>query len=209
MAHQEENPSRAADSFAAILYLRTWRLGQRVLPFAFPHPIRLAVHEQNKIGWLDLLEGRASKQWQLIQKQHYEDHNMRKSSKRWIRGLLKQLHYLAKKQWEHRNQINQQTNNPAQAQLVRTINDDISELINHQLHELFPGDKTRLNCNLFELLGKPLRHKRSWLANARTARQRYLRHLHNKADLDAHSKRTSKLFKYLKQLPKRSKTHPT
>ena len=188
---------------AAILQcLRTWRQGQRVLPFAFPFPIRLAVREQNKIGWLDLLEGRASKQWQLIQKKHYEDNNMRKSSRRWIRGLLVQLHHLARKQWDHRNQINQQANNPAQAQLIRTLDDDITELLHHQLHELFPGDKTRLNRNLFELLNKPLRHKRSWLANARTARQRFLRHQSNKADLEAHSKRTSKLFQYLKQFPR-------
>ena len=127
---------------------------------------------------------------------------MRKSSRRWIRGLLTQLHYLARKQWDHRNQINQQANNPAQAQLIRTLDDEITELISHQLHELFPGDKQRLNRNLMELLNKPLRHKRSWLVNARTARQRFLRHQANKADLDAHSKRTSKLFQCLKQFPK-------
>ena len=187
---------------AILQCLKKWRRGQRILPFEFSYPVRLAVREQNKIGWLDLLEGRATKQWQIIQKQYYEDNNMRKSSRRWIRCLLVQLHHLAWKQWNHRNQINQRVTKPALAEMVHKLDAEITTILSTQMHEMFSGDRTRLRMNLLTLTNKPIRYKKSWLANACAARQRFLRHRTRQADLKAHSKQASKLFQYFKQFPK-------
>ena len=126
---------------------------------------------------------------------------MRKSSRRWIKGLLVQLHHLAWKQWDHRNKINQRITNPALAEMVKKVDDEITVIITSQLHEMFPGDRTRLKRNLWDLTNKPMRYKRSWLANACTARQRFLRHRTKQADLKTHSKQASRLFQFFKQSP--------
>ena len=135
------------------------------------------MHDQNNIGWLDLLEGRASKQWQLIQMQYYKDKDMKKLSKKWIKGVLVQLHHLAWKQWDHRNKINQRVTKPQAARAIQMLDADITDMLTLQMNELLPGDKRRLNRNLIDLLGKPVEYKKKWLCHTRTARQRYLRKL--------------------------------
>ena len=176
--------------------LRKFRMDQPIDPNDFPLPVRLAVHDQNKIGWLDLLEGRASKQWQLIQMQYYKDKDMKKSSKKWIKGVLVQLIHLAWKQWDHRNKINQRVTKPQAARAIKLLDEDITEMLTTQMHELLSGDKRRLNRNIIDLLAKPVAYKKKWLCHTRIARQRYLRKLRHDDDLVDDSARTATLYEW-------------
>lgn len=164
--------------------------------FQFPNPIRQAIREQSKIGWLDMMEGAAAKTWQSIQRQYYKSKQIRKSSKKWMRGVLLQLHHVAWKQWNHRNKVNVTATQPQTALAEQLINEEISLQLTTRMHELMPGDYQRLNKNLVQLLSKSFQYKSNWLANVTAARQRYLRRQTNNAELIAQSRNTSRLYQY-------------
>ena len=144
------------------------------------------------------MEGAASKTWQQIQLAYYKQKRIRKSSRKWIKGVLVQLHYMAWKQWNHRNKINCIVTKPQEALAHQLMDEEITLLLSTQMHELRPGDRHRLNRNLMDLLNKPFKYKKNWLANITSARQRYFRIKHNNAELIVRSKRASRLYQWAK-----------
>ena len=71
--------------------LTAWRKGQPIDIQAYPSDIRLAIAQQTKIGWLDLLEGLPAKQWMVLQRQHLVSKGKRSSPRKWLRGLMLKL----------------------------------------------------------------------------------------------------------------------
>lgn len=90
---------------AILSCLQKWRCGQNIELDDYNEDLQEAIIQQHEIGWFDLLEGLPTKTWQRLQQQYYKEEGYRCSSKRWIRGLLVQLHHLVWNQWEHCNEI--------------------------------------------------------------------------------------------------------
>ena len=183
----------------AILYgLTRWRDNRKVDFLRFPNPVRRAVPDQTKIGWLVLMEGAAARSWQVIQLQCYKRRRIRKSGRKWIKGLLVKLHHMAWKQWNHRNKIKATITEPHEARADALLNQEITHILTTQMHEMSPADKHSLNRNLIELLNKSEESQRAWLLNASTARQQFLRTQQQNAELVAHSKETSRPIRHFK-----------
>ena len=183
---------------ALIYCIQQWRAKRRIEIFKFSHPIRVVLRDQNKIGWLSMFEGLASKQWRQVQHQYYAQKGIRKSSRKWIKGVLLKLHYFAWKQWNHRNKINNQGKSTREKEASEHLDHEITRQLVTRMKELLPADRRRLSLNLIVLLRKPKYVKVKWMTNAAAARQRYLRIKQQKADLDTISKEQSPLFKFLK-----------
>ena len=114
----------------AIMYsFWQWRKGRLIDFLQFSAPVRRAVVEQSHIGWLDMLEGAPSKQWQRVQAAHYQDLGMRKSSLKWMRGLLTRLQKLAWKQWDHRNQVKHEDLQPHDAHAIGRLNREVMRIL--------------------------------------------------------------------------------
>ena len=81
--------------------LREWHTGEfLVQPEA---SIATATDEQNEIGWKNLLYGFVSPQWARIQQREYNRIGSRRTGRRWVTQLIKQLWVVIWDQWKDRN----------------------------------------------------------------------------------------------------------
>jgi len=164
------------DLQAAILHcLNHWRTQQPIEPTLFPLDIQQAIHEQQLIGWKALLEGLPSKLWQTLQHQYYTQHQLRKSGRKWIGGLLLKLHHLHHNQWKHRNHIKHNVVRPQEQEDLNTLHQAITREICKGTQALLPGDRHHFRHGIAAILGRSIHFKKSWLSNVTTARQRYYR----------------------------------
>jgi hypothetical protein len=79
---------------AIIQCIRKWRAREPIHLSEYQPDIQEVIRQQHSIGWLDMLECLPAKGWQQLQKQYYNDQQVRKSSRKWIKGVLHQLHHL-------------------------------------------------------------------------------------------------------------------
>ena len=164
----------------------------------------MGLQEQSRIGWLDLFEGLASKSWQRLQHNYYTSNHIRKSNRKWIRGVPSSLHHMGWKQWDHRNKINKTVTKPDEKAALEALDFQIIKQVSTRVHELVPGDCRRFDKNLITLLNKFLPQKKSWLANVATARQRFFRIQQQDKELDLLQKEQSALLRWMKGLPYKS-----
>ena len=128
---------------------------------------------QDKIGWKNMLEGLPAKAWSIAQDRHYRRHGItHRTSRQWMKGLLKRLHALAWGQWEHRNKVmyepdqkkQQEAKALLQAEIVREVGRGPADLPNRDAHYF--------HIALVNLLEKPLPSQQAWLVNVTAARHR-------------------------------------
>ena len=136
---------------------------------------RDAIRQQTAIGWQDLLEGLPTKHWQRLQYQHYREQNIRKSSRRWSRGLLQKLHHLAWHMWDHRNKVNNNVTKPQETQWIGRLHQAIILHYSKGIANLLPGDRHHMRLPIPTLLSRHLNYKKNWLTNVVYARQRFKR----------------------------------
>jgi hypothetical protein len=170
--------------------LQRWHNKQPISLTSYPTALHQLVRQQHKLGWKNLLEGLPVKAWRQHQNKYYKTNNIRKSSRRWLRGLLQQLHYLAWKQWDHRNDIKHRVDKPAHRAAVRMLNHEITREFLKGTTNLLPGDRHLMQRNRLSLLMKPLDTKKSWYANVIEARRRC-------ENADAISKEASALYQWM------------
>jgi hypothetical protein len=179
--------------------IRRWRNNRSIPLFEYDHDIRIALRQQHKIGWQDLLEGLPAKQWKILQAQYYRDNNLRKSSNRWLKGVLTQLHHLAWNQWDHRCKTKHNVTKPHELQKETELNAAITCHILQGTDTLLPGDRHHIRHNLLTLLSKPLKLRKAWLLNIIAARQRCQRLQTNDEALEVLSREESLLIRWMKR----------
>ena len=96
--------NRVADAICASLH--SWR-NKTTLPHAEGNLLGLqdAMDEQASIGWSSALEGRWSTKWIDVQERHFAFIHVKRSGKRWLTEVIKQLWNVAWDLWDHRNSV--------------------------------------------------------------------------------------------------------
>ncbi|MGL5934842.1 MAG: hypothetical protein ACRCZI_04390, partial [Cetobacterium sp.] len=107
--------------------LKRWQSQKAIQLYKFPREVKEVILQQHKIGWLDFLECLPAKGWQMLQRRYYREEGLQKSSKRWLRGLLLQLHHLGHKQWRHRCEVKNNITKPTEQELLNTIHIEIKQ----------------------------------------------------------------------------------
>ncbi|CAB9522815.1 hypothetical protein SEMRO_1344_G264710.1 [Seminavis robusta] len=181
--------------------LSRWRNFQPISPDSFHPSTRELVQQQHLIGWQNLLEGLPTKLWRRIQHDYYSQQAIRRSSRRWIRGLLLKLHHLGYSMWKHRNDVKHKTIRPRHQRARLLLDQEIVTEYIKGTTQLLPGDHGMLRHNLATLIAKPPSFKTAWLLNITTARQRYQRIQQHDDSLCTISENTSLLLQWMRGIP--------
>jgi hypothetical protein len=121
-----------------------------------------AIKDQHEIGWQQFLEGLPARRWQMLLK----------SSQRWLRGLLFQLHHLGHRQWKHQCEVKDKATRPTEREQEDNLHKVIEEEYIRGAGSLMPGDRSLLDYNLVQLLNRTLAYKIGWVTRVGAAQQR-------------------------------------
>jgi hypothetical protein len=152
-----------------------WRQCQPINPTQFAPKVCSLIRQQHAIGWKNLIEGLPSRLWKQGQQQYYDEHRIRKSSRRWIQGVLARLTRLGRGQWIHRNDEKHSKQKPRHKRALNLLRKAIMWLYSKRTQDLLPGDHGHMNVNLCDLLSRSIAYQQAWYTNVVTARNRCLR----------------------------------
>jgi hypothetical protein len=146
-----------------------------------------------------MMECLPAKGWQVLQRQYYNEQGMRKSSKRWIRGVLCHLYLVGHKQWKHRCDIKANVTCPQEHEHIELMHDEIEKQFIKGDEELLPGDKSILNYSILHLLQHSLAYKKGWLARIWAARQRAQRIAKKDDTIIVQTKEAERITRWMKR----------
>jgi hypothetical protein len=183
---------------AIIQCLKKWRAQESIRLNEYQVDVQEVIRQQHSIGWLDMMECLPAKGWQQLQKQYYNEHNMRKSSRKWIRGVLRQLQQLGHKQWKHRCDVKANITCPQEREHVELMHDEIEKQFVAGNEDLLPGDKSILDYSILNLMQRSLAYKKGWLTRIWAARQRAKRIAMRNDDIVVQSEEAECITKWMK-----------
>jgi hypothetical protein len=169
---------------ALVSCVSSWRGSRPILPGKFAPKVQPIIHQQHTIGWQHLLEGLPGIQWRQGQQHFYDSQRIRKSSKKWLRGTLAWLMQLSKGQWFHRNDEKHVQAKPRHKKAQELLRKAIIWLYSKRTRELLPGDHSKMDINLCNLLRQSTSYRQAWYINVVTVRNRCLRVRHNDPELE-------------------------
>jgi hypothetical protein len=135
--------------------------------------------------------------WQHIQCAHLAREGYKKSSKKWMKGLLLRLNNLNHGQWTHRCNVKANVTKSQEKLHIQLLHDLINAEFVSGEDDLLPGDRNLLHRNILQLLQKPISYKKGWIVRMHAARQHAKRIETKKNDLQLKSKETSRLYQWL------------
>ena len=183
---------------AILTSLLRWRQQLPIQLHRYLPDVQEAIRQQHTIGWLDFMECLPAKAWQVLQFNYYRDEAIRKSSKRWIKGLLVRLHHLAWNQWDHRNKVKQHVTKPTEKHYIELLDREITIQLQLGNNTLQPGDHHHANHNLITLLNRSLAYRKAWLTNITAARLRFHRIQQNNNELELASQEASGIYQWMR-----------
>jgi hypothetical protein len=71
-------------------WLHKWRYSDES-GITIHHTLKVAMEQQNNIGWQSFLEGWTAMEWEFVQQDHYDFLGSRRTGKRWVIELIKKL----------------------------------------------------------------------------------------------------------------------
>jgi hypothetical protein len=190
---------------AIIQCIKKWRAREPIHLKDYQDDVQDVLLQQHSIGWLDMMECLPAKGWQILQRQYYNDQNIRKSSRKWIRGVLRQLHYLGHQQWKHRCDVKANITRPQETEHVEIMHDEIEQQFVSGSEDLLPGDKSILDYSILNLMQRSMAYKKGWLTRIWAARQRAHRIAMRNDEIIVQSKEAECLAKWMKQHKDRPK----
>jgi hypothetical protein len=143
--------------------IQKWRTKHSVHLKEYMKEVQEVIRQQHKIGWLDFLECLPAKEWQRLQRQYYQDEGLQKSSRRWLRGLLLQLHHLGHRQWVHRCDIKNNVTRTNEKDHIEIFHTKIEQQFMMGKDELSTGGQALLDYNILGLLDQSLAYKKGWV----------------------------------------------
>lgn len=158
---------------ALIAHLRHWKQPSQLLtPTTLPPYLQELLQEQENIGWHNFLEGFVSIGWAEIQARYYIGIRSRRSSRQWVTALVKKVWLVAWDQWQQRNEIVHQQQQPTQRQISR-----LDRQIQHQYKRGTSGlalhDHYLVNRPISTLMKSFTSVKVQWLHAIQMARANY------------------------------------
>ena len=181
-----------------ITCLQQWRRKEKIHLTSYPEELKQLIRDQRELNWQNLLEGLPVKRWRLLQHNYYKRSNIRKSSTRWLRGMLQHVHHLAWNQWDHRNKIKHNIVRPETKRALNLLHSEITREYLQGHDTLLPSDRHHLRHNLANILSKTIEFKKAWLVNITTARQRMIRIQQHDEERNTKSRETSTLIRWFK-----------
>jgi hypothetical protein len=152
-----------------------WRHNTPINPSQFAPKVCSLIRQQHAIGWKNLIEGLPSRLWKQGQQQYYDEHRIRKSSRRWIQGVLARLARLGRGQWIHRNDEKHSKQKPRHKRALQLLRKATMWLYSKRTRDLLQGDHGHMNVNLCDLLSRSTAYQQAWYTDVVTARNRCLR----------------------------------
>jgi len=133
-----------------------------------PNSISIVYHEQETIGWNNMLEGFYHVGWQTLQQEYYHQIKSRKSGKKWQVGLCKELWDMANDLWRDCNESLHQRDNVV-TDLETTGCDQAVRYYFNRLEDPVEEDKYLKQHTLEVLLKKHTNYKREWVREVQKA----------------------------------------
>jgi hypothetical protein len=183
---------------AIIQCLKKWRAKEPIHLNDYQPDVQEVIQHQHSIGWLDMMECLPAKGWRQLQQKYYNEHGIRKSSRKWIKGVLRQLHQLGHKQWKHRCEVKTNITCPQDNEHVELMHDEMEQQFIAGNDELLPGDKSLLDYSILNLMQRSLAYKKGWLTRIWAARQRAKRIAMHDDDIILQSKKAEHITKWMK-----------
>jgi exonuclease III len=193
-----EEQTRPDVQDAIIQCVKRWRTQEPIKLADYQPDVQDVIRQQHTIGWLDMMECLPAKGWRQLQRRYYEENNLRKSSKKWIKGVLRQLFFLGHKQWKHRCEVKANITKPQEQEHVDLMHDEIERQFVQGSEELLPGDKSILDYSILNLLRRSLAYKKGWLTRIWAARQRAIRIAKRNDELCVQSKEAARIVQWMK-----------
>jgi hypothetical protein len=183
---------------AIIQCLRKWRAREPIHLAEYQPDVQAVIRQQHTIGWLDMMECLPAKGWQQLQRRYYEEHQLRKSSKKWINGVLRQLFLLGHKQWKHQCEVKVNITRPQEQEHVDLMHDEIEQQFVQGSEDLLPGDKSILDYSILNLMQRSLAYKKGWLTRIWAARQRATRIAMRNDEMLVQSREAARIVQWMK-----------
>ena len=131
-----------------------------------------AALSQDRIGWINLVEGKISQEWRTLQDQHYRNECSRRTARRWAEGLVVNLLEVSHSQWIQRNGglYELATNGLPVAEAAQLVADITAE---HSVGAtgLRDHDLYLIRRPLSDIISSPAIDQQRWLQTIRFARQ--------------------------------------
>jgi len=138
--------------------------------------IHEAIHDQEEIGWLNLLRGFLSKTWTTVASTYFQNSRVaiqtRDDGHHRISKAVRALHILTSKLWKGRNEILHQKTLAQEVNIRTTVDSEIVAL-QREPDKLPIHDQHYCNIPIHDLLCKSPSFKRRWLYRVREARARF------------------------------------
>ena len=131
-----------------------------------------AAREQDSMGWMNLVEGRLSREWSIAQYRHYLEVGSSRSVENWASGLGVQLLALVHKMWIARNLVvHARDENGRLLREKESTEEAIEEQFELEFEDLRPQDWHLIEVGRAAVLGKNANEQRAWLHYVRVARE--------------------------------------
>ena len=137
-------------------------------------PVRLAILQQDLMGWFQFLLGRHPTAFETIQQQHLTQEDLPGSGKRWAIALVRKSFEVSWDMWQHRNGI---LHGEPDTIFCIARDDDINPLIQEQFalgpNTLLGRDRHLLRLLEADLLARTRHLKIRWLSTVTLSREAY------------------------------------
>jgi hypothetical protein len=128
-----------------------------------------ALSEQQRIGWDAALEGRWAESWIAVQERHFRFLRLRRSGKRWLTAIIKQMWQVSWNLWDHRNQV-QVDRQLEEKRAANAVN--VHYEFSLGMEGLNNQDRALFKKGLVHILLLPLPSQDAWIRRITMARRR-------------------------------------
>ncbi len=128
------------------------------------HNLKVAMEQQNNIGWQPFLEGWTAVKWEFIQRDYYDFLGSRQTGKHWVIAIIKKLWIVSWDLWEHHNVIRHKQINTISEEMMQNLNRKVTNMFNKYYPILSStAVKYLFAIPLRQLLKKDWLYKENWL----------------------------------------------
>jgi len=151
--------------------LHAWRESTPTGPRTKNRLLRLALTEQDSIGWENFLYGRTSFHFAEVQQRYLRDTlNVKRTGKAWLRKLILKLYDVSWDMWQHRNAINNGGDTTTDRIAIQAADAQVEVEFERGPENLQGIDRQRLQ-DKGKILALPLHAKQLWLLQMELARE--------------------------------------
>ena len=133
--------------------------------YEYDRDFEIAANQQNKIGWLGMMNGHISKKWSEIQLKHFiQMFQNPPSVQNWAKNIVLKMYEISHSMWKNRNDIvhdnveeklNQRESNKLQKQIIDMYNEGSARVLN--IHRYMFEDE------LENILARTVEEKKFWI----------------------------------------------